>query len=359
MADPPDRRRRLSLARAGRSVLLIEEALDGADRVGEAIPPAARPILEALGLRHHLMADGHLPSYGNLSIWGSDEPYSTDFILDPNGHGWHLDRSRFDSMLRDAARHAGAEVLSGVRLADAVWDRNGDWLLRLEGDYLADSVVRSRWLVDATGRRSAIAVRLGAARLRDDRLVAFHARFRPAPGGSDRDSRTTIEAVQGGWWYTGLLPTGERLVALLTDGDLADRPALLTPAGFRDRLAEARHIHLQLVGHGYELEGRPRGADAGSARLTHFAGNRWLAVGDAAISFDPLSSQGLMTALYTGLRCGEAIDRALSDDPELLAVYAERLVQIYASYLRNLATCYASERRWSSHPFWSRRNHVV
>ena len=35
-------------------------------------------------------------------------------------------------------------------------------------------------------------------------------------------------------------------------------------------------------------------------------------VGDAAISFDPLSSQGLITALYTGLRAGEAIDRALS-----------------------------------------------
>jgi flavin-dependent dehydrogenase len=40
--------------------------------------------------------------------------------------------------------------------------------------------------------------------------------------------------------------------------------------------------------------------EAGGARLEPLHGNGWLACGDAALSFDPLSSQGLLTALYSG-----------------------------------------------------------
>src|SRR5438445_13201257 len=51
---------------------------------------------------------------------------------------------------------------------------------------------------------------------------------------------------------------------------------------------------------------------AHSALLQPFAGPAWFAVGDAACSFDPLSSQGLLNALYTGLAAAEATDRNLS-----------------------------------------------
>ncbi len=36
------------------------------------------------------------------------------------------------------------------------------------------------------------------------------------------------------------------------------------------------------------------------------AGLAWLAAGDAAISFDPVESRGLLTALVTGLAAAEA-----------------------------------------------------
>src|SRR5262249_36006507 len=229
------------LARAGRRVLLVEESVGEADRVGEAIPPAARPLLRRLGLLERLPAAGHLPCYGNRSVWGSDEPYSTDFILDPNGHGWHLDRRRFDAMLRDAARSAGAEVLRGLRPSEATRDGVGCWRIGLRGDREAETTVGCDWLVGATGRRAPMAAPPGAPRRRDDGLVAFHARFRPATGAvEDRDSRTTVEAVSDGWWYTALVPDGERVVAFLTDADLADRPALLSASGFGDRLTGAR-----------------------------------------------------------------------------------------------------------------------
>jgi flavin-dependent dehydrogenase len=346
----------LTLARGGCRVLLADASPTGAFRVGEALPPAARPLLRDLGVLDRFLADGHLPSYGNLSIWGSDRPQEHDHIFDPQGHGWHLDRARFDALLRGAARDAGTEVLEDMTIGH-VERENGAWRVRL-GDGAEAREVHAAWLVDATGRRSAIARRQGASRHQDDRLVAFYARFCSTTGG-DVDARTMVESAPDGWWYTALLPSGERVAAWLTDADLADRAALLSPDGFAARLRESPHVGALLARFGYELHGRPQGTGAGSARLDRFAGDGWLAVGDAALSFDPLSSQGMLTALYTGLRGGQALARSLAgksaSDGDGIAGYARRLEQVYGAYLRNRLTYYAAESRWAGHPFWARR----
>ena len=115
-----------------------------------------------------------------MSVWGTDEPVATDFIFDPNGHGWHLDRARFDATLRDAARDAGMEVVP-ARLVEVVRDGAG-WCVTLAGDKQGGNELRTAWLIDATGRRAAVARRAGAARRRDDALVAFYTRFRTRAG---------------------------------------------------------------------------------------------------------------------------------------------------------------------------------
>ncbi len=82
-------------------------------------------------------------------------------------------------------------------------------------------------------------------------------------------------------------------------------------------------------------------------------------MGDAALSFDPLSSQGMLNALYTGLRGGQTLARNLSGDgageDRGIAEYARRLEQVYATYLRNRLTFYAAESRWAGRTFWLRR----
>ena len=232
--------------------------------------PAGAAAALVLARRGRFLADAHLPCYGNVSVWGGDEPATTDFIFDPNGHGWRLDRARFDATLRDAARDAGTEALTTARLVGAVRDGAG-WLVTLAADTGNKEELRCDWLIDATGRRAAVAWRAGARRLRNDFLVAFHARFR-APAGGDRDSRTMVESDPDGWWYTALVPSGERIVAFLTDADLVDRAALLSAVGFADRLNFSRYIRGALAAHGYELVGLPRGADASTARLDRVAG---------------------------------------------------------------------------------------
>ena len=103
----------------------------------------------------------------------------------------------------------------------------------------------------------------------------------------------------------------------------------------------------------------PHVTAAQSATLTPPTGDSWLAAGDAALSFDPLSSQGLFHALYTGLASAEAADRALSGDGSALSVYAASLAEIDAAYRRNLTACYGLERRWPDQEFWRRRAPVA
>lgn len=346
----------LTLARGGCRALLLEEGRLGDFKVGEGLPPGVRPLLRELGVLERLLEAGHLPSYGNVSAWGSPVLQSLDFIFDPNGHGWHLDRARFDESLREAATGAGAEVRVGVRLTGA--ERQGQgWRLGLSSGEAVEEV-ECEWLMDATGRRSAIARRHGAARLHADNLVAFFARFRPAAPGTDRDSRTLIESTPEGWWYTARVPSGERVVAWLTDADLADRETLLSPEGFVSRLQGTEHLRTVLTAHGYTLQERPRGADAGSARLDRFVGEGWLAVGDAALSFDPLSSQGILNGLYTGMRAGQALAAHLSGEGHALEGYAALLEHIHQAYQQNRTSYYGDERRWVDRPFWARRQTV-
>jgi flavin-dependent dehydrogenase len=346
----------LTLARAARRVLLVEPAGAAAFKIGETLPPAARPLLADLGLWDGLDGDGHLPCYGNQSAWGASELHDTSFIYDPNGHGWHLDRPRFDARLRDRARLAGADLLAAATPKRLTRAPEGVWSVTLDGPG-GETVARGGWLIDATGRRAAVARKQGVRQLPDDRLVAFFALFGRSDGGApaDEDSRTLVEAAPDGWWYTALLPCARRVVVYLTDADLAAAHSLPAEGGYLSLLARTEHVRARTTARGYVLETAPRGVAAHSGRLSSFAGAGWLAAGDAALSFDPLSSQGIMTALYTGMEAGLALDARLAGDDDAVERYGRRLATIHQAYLRNLAAYYSSERRWPARPFWRRR----
>jgi flavin-dependent dehydrogenase len=73
------------------------------------------------------------------------------------------------------------------------------------------------------------------------------------------------------------------------------------------------------------------------------------------MSFDPLSSQGLFHALFSGLAAAEAADACLAGDDNALQRYCQLMVSIQHAYRRRLDFCYTTETRWPSAPFWERR----
>ncbi len=349
----------LTLARRGLRPLVLEARPGPEPKVGECLPPTVAPLLQKLGLAERLRAgEGvHLPSYGNRSAWGSPRPAERDFLFGPYGAGWHLDRRGFEAMLASAAVEAGASWGYGCRLQDCVWA--GDhWRLSLAS---RREPLEADFVVDATGRPSRLARKLGASRVRYDRLVGIAATLPGGGGPASRDTFTLVEAQASGWWYSACLADGRLVVAYMTDSDLVGR-STCRPEGWRALLERTEFTRARVAEHGAsldELDERLRLLPADSSRLTHLVGEggqRWLAVGDAAASYDPLSSHGIGSALGAGFYAAHAIADTLAGRSEALVAYLSLMDRAYGDYLRLQREHYLAEQRWSGERFWQRRH---
>ncbi len=340
-----------------RRVVLVERRPHTPPRIGESLPPAARRLFGDMGLWDSFLAEGHAPCHGNRSIWGGVEIAEADMLRDPDGPGWHLDRARFDAWLRAAAVDRGAALLTPATLATAEW--HGDhWQVGLstEAGMVAMTV---GVLIDAGGRNAPVVRLLSGPTAKSRRVV--HDRL--ACGwvhGSGRNTGsgaglTYIEAEEDGWWYSAPLPGGRRVLSFHTDADLpaaawaGDRDALLRRAaalpGLAAVLAEAE----------FRATGDGGFTAAHSVTLEEPAGPGWFAVGDAALGMDPLSAQGILNALFTGLAGAEAADRMLSGAPDAVTGYWTVMAGVQDAYRRHHADWYGAEQRWPDAPFWRRR----
>jgi flavin-dependent dehydrogenase len=175
------------------------------------------------------------------------------------------------------------------------------------------------------------------------------------PADVDSDSLTLVESVEHGWWYTVRVPNGRRVVVYLTDAGTSSANTARHAQGYRALVDETVHIRSRLQSSGYSMTGDPMITSSNSSRLERVAGAGWLAAGDAATSFDPLSSQGVLTAAYSGLKAGRALDGLLSGDFESLRAYGLRIGTVYDAYLSNRVECYRFEQRWQQSEFWRAR----
>ena len=204
------------------------------------------------------------------------------------------------------------------------------------------SDIQADILIDATGRAASISKRLGARPIVYDELIGIVGRV---TGPSPQHSLLLIEAVELGWWYSAGLADGTIIATFLTDPDLVDTSKSGRLASWQKQLAASDITASRVVANGDDLHIRT----ARTQRLDVTEGEGWLAVGDAAISFDPLSSDGISK----GARMGEKGRRAgrgvlpgrSSGRPGLQASIERRVFRLSRhapSILRGRATVAAS-----------------
>ena len=115
------------------------------------------------------------------------------------------------------------------------------------------------------------------------------------------------------------------------------------------------HALALLGGRAFRLSESPTAHPAHSSRLTRACGPGWFAVGDAAASFDPLSSYGIGSALGTGFYAAQAIVSAWAGEATSLEAYRYLIDSRYPHYLDRLRERYQAVSRWPDAPFWERR----
>lgn len=335
------------LAQRGACVALIEQAAAPGWKIGETLAPEARPLLQKLGVWQEFVAACHLHCHGTVSAWGSSHVDSKDFIFNPYGHGWQLDRLVFEEMLLANARSTGAHVLQG-HPAGEVRRSNGQWEVSC-----GDNKLGARWLLDATGKRNLAVQKVGATRQVLDALVSVHGVVELAPeqdGDRGSDSRTFIESCPDGWWYTALTSRNRRTIAFQTDADLLPGQAWRSPGWLRERLA-ATHLLASIVDpFSWRFVEAPMLTSAHTGRMDSFSGHGWLALGDAAMSFDPLSGQGLLKSVSSGLLAADVVAGSITQES-----FDERFETTWKHYAAGRLNYYAMESRWAQHEFWKRR----
>lgn len=332
----------LDLSRRGLRVALIEQSVYDNFRVGETLPPEMRRLLTELGVWERFLSCDRLESYGIRSAWETPDARHHDFLYNPYGCGWHVDRAGFDAMLARAAADRGAELMVGARITALQQDVSGQWLLEVvEGG--KKRTLRGCLLVDATGRRGSIVRQLGCGVQTVDRLVAAVAVL-PR---SEVAQWTLIEAVENGWWYSAPLPGDRTVFAYMTDSDLwrnSNWEELLKLAPLTSQRAAAM-----------ERLPRIRVVSAASVLRQPVAGPNWVAAGDAALAFDPLSGLGIYKTIESGLRSSAAIARCFEGDRSGMVEYENWTVEGFRSYLAMRHQFYGSVERWPGSLFWRRR----
>ncbi|MCH7800625.1 MAG: NAD(P)/FAD-dependent oxidoreductase [Chloroflexi bacterium] len=348
----------LALRQRGISrVLVVESSLYDTDRIGESIPPDTSLILKELGLWEAFLEEKYEPCFGSCSSWGDDELGYNDFVFNPHGNGWHLDRRRFDAFLATEAAKSGVDLRTGARIDGVEKTRSSGFSLRLKDDDGHKQAVNARFVVDATGMSSSFARRMGARRLFHDQLVCI-AGYYELPASSHFHQLTMLEAVGYGWWYAAKLSDRRLAVAVASDPEFLQQAELHRKDNWLAHVNETCHISAALAGCSL-IEDSLTVKSAPSFLLDRVTGDSWLAVGDAASAYDPISSQGIYKALSDGLGAVDAIVAFLGGDANGLRDYQSYVAAGFDDYLANRNFLYGLENRWADSPFWKRRKERI
>jgi len=319
--------------------------------IGETLPPQTSAQLRSLGIWESFLKQDFIRSYGTSAAWGGSKLYCNEFMYSPFGYGWRLDRSVFDQfMIQEAQQkevnfHFNSHMSSVIRI-DEMWIVN-----------TTQKQFKARFVVDATGRKTAIASKLGIEKISTDQLVGIYRFYEGQERPSDFQEGTYIESDENGWWYSTTLPNNKTVVAYMTDADIANTHGLRKPDQF-DRILKQSRFTWKRVSE-KDTRNTPQVVAAHTQYLNNATGDGWLSVGDATMSYDPLSSLGIFKSLITSQLASFAIKDCLHGNPQALPRYQQIMESEFKGYQKKWKEHYAQEERFSNHSFWQRRQNVI
>lgn len=333
-----------ALARRGRTVVVLERERFPRFHIGESQLPWTNEILQALGVRDTIAASGFVEKWG-ASFRGPDGPDEryADFQFareTPTPQTFQVLREKFDEILLRHAEKSGARVLEEHRMVDAAFEGDGV-TLSYSDKHGGAGTMRVGVVVDASGRAGVLAKRFG--RHEPDSLllnIAVHAQYEGIPRASGRragDIRMFTRPDMGWLWFIPLSDTVISVGAVIPQR-VHRRESKPTAEESLAHYLAGTPAALPLLEKARRVSSARFDADY-SYLATRMAGDRWVAVGDAAAFLDPVFSTGVMLAMQGGLEIAEAIDNGLR--------MGDVSARIFADYERNVRRRYHHFRRFA------------
>jgi flavin-dependent dehydrogenase len=352
-------------------VLIIEKNAEFDRKVGESSTEVSSCYMaRILGLAHYL-GHNHLAKQG-LRLWfsnRSDQPFEDCVEIGPRYQSrlpaFQVDRAKLDSHMLNLAVQAGSDLWRPAKVTNVELNGANGQTINVVVDLpngaplspeSRERTVRARWVIDATGRATMLARKLGHFHPNTEHPInAVWARF---TGVKEWDSydwserfpdyangcRTAREWATNhlfglGWWVWVIpLRGGDVSAGIVYDNrlfKLADGPSL------------GHRLHAHILGNpvGREIFGSAKVIDGDVHALSMLpyhsekvCGDGWAAVGDAAGFIDPLYSPGLDFCSYTSYYVASLLAESLTgeDVSDRLRYYNEQYPITYRYWFESV-----------------------
>ena len=334
------------LAQRGRDVVLLEKSRHPRFHIGESLLPFNMPLFERLGVAAEIEAIG-MPKYGAEFVSPRHaKPVMFEFVnaLDnafPSTY--QVRRSEFDAILFRNAARKGARAIEGCRVTEVKLHPGGaEVTARGDGDL--ERTWRARFVVDASGRDTFLANRLGLkTRSRKNNSSALYGHFAGAtrlPGKGE--GNITIFWFDHGWFWFIPLADGATSVG-----------AVCWPYYMRSRATAPEQFLLDTIQLCPALAERLRHARLASpvtatGNYSYSAnrsyGTNYLLLGDAFAFIDPIFSTGVYLAMHGGFVAADTVETCL-DHPRrarrALAAYdtaTRRGLRVFSWFIYRIMT---------------------
>src|SRR5215469_11249411 len=356
------------VAMRGHRVVLLEKEKFPRFQIGESLlPSTVHGVCRLTGVADELAKAGFTRKRGGTFRWGANpEPWTFAFSVSPKmtgetSHAYQVERSKFDQILLDHARHTGVDVREQHTVTDVIADED-----RVRGVRYTDSdanpgAISARYVVDASGNMSGIYQRAGATRQYSEffRSLALFGYFEGGKRLAEPNSGNILScAFDSGWfWYIPLSPSLTSVGAVVRremagkiqgDPEQALMALIAQCPMISDYLRDARRVTEGQYG---ELRVRKDYSYAN----TKFWRPGMALVGDAACFVDPVFSSGVHLATYGALLAARSINSVLDqavDEETAFREFEQRYRREFGVYYEFLVAFYDLNVVEDSY-FWS------
>jgi halogenation protein CepH len=324
-----------------------------------------------LGIAEELENQHFVRKLGGTFRWGkSKEPWSFTFADSSRfggsaSYAYQVERTKFDAILLNNARRKGVDVLEQHRVADLIVDNGRVSGVKLVDNAGAERVVKSKYVVDASGHNSTISRHAGERIFsKCFRNIAVFGYFLnagrlPAPNSGN----IFTAAFDKGWfWYIPLSDTltsvgaviGQEYSSLLHQG--------LEPA--LHQLIESCEPIRKLLAGATQCSDAPYNEIRARKDYSYCNTSFWkpglVLIGDAACFVDPVFSSGVHLATYSALLAAKSINSSLEkqlDEAAAFATFEVRYRREYRYFYDFLSAFYELNQDLEGY-YWAARTAV-
>src|SRR5881628_505575 len=336
------------LARAGRRVAVLEREKFPRFHIGESLLPFSMKAFTRLGLHEKFLRAGFMKKHGGEILGACSEPgtkfYFKDGYRSQTDHAYQVTRSDFDKLLLDHAAECGAEVHEDTSV-DRVRFSKDDVELAIRSNG-SSHTIRSRYLIDASGRASVLGRQFKIKKTYDHlQKLSIFAHYDGVWRAEGIDGTLTllIRGIDRWFWIIPL--TAERTsIGIVLDSETF-RKSKLSAENFLDQALAEQPIIAKRMTSARRVSQAYVEADF-SYRSARLHGDRWLLAGDAAGFIYPIFSSGVFLAVYSGELAADVLNEVL-DHPRkarrLFARYEKAVNRAMDVYLRFVDAWYTKE----------------